>query len=73
MNLDHRNNMASILDSDQQMRGMSFWITGQACGGSIKKCEGHQRLKDRVKKNPQIVNRKNFNLSSTSIWKVVCK
>lgn len=31
MNLDHRNNMASILDSDQQMRGMSFWITGQAC------------------------------------------
>lgn len=31
MNLDHRNNMASILDSDQQMRGMSFWITGQVC------------------------------------------
>lgn len=31
MNLDHRNNMASTLDSDQQMRGMSFWISGQEC------------------------------------------
>lgn len=31
MNLDHRNNMTSISDSDQQMRGMSFWISGQGC------------------------------------------
>lgn len=31
MNLDHRNNMTSISDSDQQMRGMSFKISGQGC------------------------------------------
>lgn len=72
MNLDHRNTADINIRFRSTNEGMSFWISGQGCNGSIKKCEGHW-LKDRVKKNPQIVNRKNFNVSSTLIWKVVCK